>query len=99
MAGYEVRTAADAREAMLCLKSEDFDAVLSDVTMPRMNGHDLARWIAREYPRIPTALMSGYDPGCEECPISGRCRRLAKPFRPSEAVALIGQVLAKQPAA
>jgi DNA-binding NtrC family response regulator len=99
MAGYEVRTAADGAEAMLRLQSEDFDAVLTDVTMPRMNGHELARWVAREYPRIETTLMSGYDSGCEDCPITGRCRRLAKPFRPSEAVALIGRVLAEHSAA
>ena len=43
--GYEVRTAADGAEAVNLCQSEGFDVVLSDVVMPRMNGHDLVRWI------------------------------------------------------
>ena len=52
VAGYEVRTAPDGPEAMALCETERFDAVLSDVVMPKMNGHELARWIA--------ALTSGH---------------------------------------
>jgi two-component system cell cycle response regulator CpdR len=93
-AGYEVRTAGDGPEAIgLCL-SEQFDVVLSDVIMPRMNGHDLVQWISRRNPSTQAVLMSGFDLSCENCELAPRCKLLAKPFRPMEAVAMVGQVLA-----
>jgi DNA-binding NtrC family response regulator len=95
MAGYQVRTASDGPDAIRLCQSEPFDVVLSDVVMPRMNGHELARWVADRFPQTQTVLMSGFDSGCEECPISGRCRWLSKPFRPSDAVAMIERALSR----
>ena len=95
MAGYEVRMAADGLEAMALCDAEPFDAVLSDVVMPRMNGHELARWISEHHPSTRTILMSGFDLGCEECPLKERCLLIAKPFSPGEAVTRVGQALAQ----
>jgi DNA-binding NtrC family response regulator len=92
-AGYEVRTAGDGREAVAICQGERFDAVLSDVVMPTMNGHELVRWVAKQYPSTRTLLMSGFDPGCEGCPLAPRCELLKKPFRPSEAVSFVDRVL------
>jgi DNA-binding NtrC family response regulator len=83
LAGYTVRTAEDGREAMQLCRSELFDAVLSDVVMPQLGGHDLARWLATYYPATKFILMTGWDTGCEDCPIAGRCSILAKPFAPT----------------
>ncbi|MDD4031989.1 MAG: hybrid sensor histidine kinase/response regulator [Bacteroidales bacterium] len=40
-AGYSVTTAVDGFEAFQFLQNEEFDIVVSDVEMPRMNGFDL----------------------------------------------------------
>jgi two-component system chemotaxis sensor kinase CheA len=40
-AGYDVETAIDGLDGFTKLKEENFDLVLSDVDMPRMNGFDL----------------------------------------------------------
>jgi two-component system chemotaxis sensor kinase CheA len=40
-AGYRVQTAVDGVDAFTRLKTGEFDAVVSDVEMPRMNGFDL----------------------------------------------------------
>ena len=40
-AGYEVRTTVDGVDAMTTLKTENFDLVVSDVEMPRMDGFEL----------------------------------------------------------
>jgi DNA-binding NtrC family response regulator len=93
MAGYEVRTAADGEEAVRICTAETFDVVLSDVVMPSMNGHDLVRQIAQQYPETQTVLMSGFDVGCEDCPLSPRCVTLAKPFKPRDAVKLVDGIL------
>jgi two-component system response regulator FlrC len=76
--------------------SESFDAVLSDVQMPGMDGHSLMRWVAETHPTVHAVLMSGYDLCCGDCPFAGRCKLLQKPFMPAVAVATIGQVL-RQP--
>ncbi len=41
-AGYQVRTAVDGVDAFTILRENQFDLVVSDVEMPRMNGFDLA---------------------------------------------------------
>ncbi len=96
MAGYEVRTAPDGPEAMALCETERFDAVLSDVVMPKMNGHELARWVATRYPATRTILMSGFDLGCQECPLAERCLLIPKPFRPGEAVSRVDTALARR---
>ena len=94
MAGYEVRTAPDGPEAMELCAAEPFDAVLSDVRMPRMNGRDLARWVAARCPRTRLVLMSGFDLDHEDYALAARCRLLPKPFRPAAAVSVVREALA-----
>jgi DNA-binding NtrC family response regulator len=94
-AGYDVRTAPDGPEALALCAAESFDAVLSDVIMPRMNGHDLARCIAARHPRTRLVLMSGFDLGCQNCPSATRCQYLPKPFRLGEALSLVRKALAE----
>jgi DNA-binding NtrC family response regulator len=94
-AGYHVRAAADVPEAMQMCGTEAFDVVLTDVRMPGPTGHDLARWLANHHPTTRSILMTGLDTGCDDCPIAGRCKVLAKPFNPRDAVSLVGAVLAR----
>jgi len=92
-AGFDVTLANSAFDAMEFCNSKAFDAVLSDVDMPRMNGHELVRWIGDKHPRVRCALMSAFHIECEECPYVGRCHVLRKPFIPNDAIALIRQML------
>ena len=94
-AGYDVRAAADVREAMRMCGTKSFDVVLTDVRMPELTGHDLARWLAEHHPATRSILMTGLDTGCDDCPILGSCPVLAKPFDPKDAVTRVGAVLAR----
>jgi DNA-binding NtrC family response regulator len=83
-AGYTVRTAMNAPQAMALLGAESFDVLLSDVNMPSvppMDGHDLARWVARNHPAVGCVLMSGLGFECQDCPFASGCNILAKPFK------------------
>ena len=79
---------------MALCETRAFDVVLSDVHMPKMDGHELVRWIAEQHPRTRCVLMSALDIECKDCPLAGRCLLLRKPFVPKDAVAKMTSVLA-----
>ena len=57
----EVRTAAEADEALNLLAEGIPDIVLSDVRMPRIDGLDLLREIRRRSPDVDVVLMTAFD--------------------------------------
>jgi len=97
-AGFTIRTAADAAEAVKICSTETFELVLSDVVMPGMDGHQLAQWVAGSYPSTKTALMTGFDTACQGCAYAPRCHVLAKPFDVGEVVTFVRDALASAPA-
>ncbi len=62
-AGYRVRTAADGVEALAMLRSGQWDLLVSDIEMPRMNGLELARNVRQDanLSRMPIILVSTLD--------------------------------------
>jgi two-component system chemotaxis sensor kinase CheA len=62
-AGYRTITAVDGLDAMTQLKTNEFDLVVSDVDMPRMNGFDLTKTIrgSREFADLPVVLVTSLD--------------------------------------
>jgi two-component system, response regulator FlrC len=92
-AGFDVRTATDAAKAMESCTTERFDAVLSDVDLPGVDGHCLVRWIAATFPAARTVLMSGLSGHCDDCPFADPCTLLRKPFAPHLAIAAISKNL------
>jgi signal transduction histidine kinase len=90
--GYNVLSASDGVEGLEVAKQHNgsIDAVLSDVSMPRMNGYDLAKALRALDPATRILLMSGNPDGRGEMV-------LGKPFRPQELVARLRRVL-DQPA-
>ncbi|HWY29979.1 MAG TPA: response regulator, partial [Candidatus Acidoferrum sp.] len=42
------------------LKKQPFDAVITDLGMPQMDGHQFARKIKSEAPRTPIIMMTGW---------------------------------------
>ncbi len=60
--GYRVTGAADAVQALQDFRSRphDFAAVVTDLAMPGLSGHDLARQVREIRPDIPVVLTSGY---------------------------------------
>jgi DNA-binding NtrC family response regulator len=58
--GYQVKTAASGTEALEILRTELFDAMLSDVRMPDMSGLDLLREVRKQDESIEVVMMTGY---------------------------------------
>ena len=59
-AGYHVKTAVDGVDALTALNNEDFDLVVSDVDMPRLNGFELTAKIRadKRLSELPVVLVT-----------------------------------------
>jgi CheY-like chemotaxis protein len=60
--GHFVVATVDGIEALDMIQSENgaFDLLLADIKMPGMDGIALALAVARDYPKLPILLMTGY---------------------------------------
>ncbi|MEZ4527435.1 MAG: PAS domain S-box protein [Desulfobacterales bacterium] len=61
--GYRVETRASSIDAIEAFRAEPqkYDLVISDVNMPKMTGHEMARQIKVIRPDIPIILCSGFS--------------------------------------
>ena len=59
---YEVTGYTDADQAIQAFRNDPtrFDAVVTDLAMPDMTGHDLARTLLEIRPDVPIVMTSGY---------------------------------------
>ncbi|MFL6284336.1 MAG: GAF domain-containing protein [Pyrinomonadaceae bacterium] len=58
--GHSVRTADGGRAALEALESCEFDVVFTDLSMPEMDGWEVARAVRRRSPLTRIAVVTGY---------------------------------------
>lgn len=73
--GIEVVYAADGVEALSAIERETPDAVLTDMQMPNMDGLTLVEEVRRQFPLVPTILMTAH--GSEEVALAALQRGAA----------------------
>lgn len=84
LAGYEWLEADSAEDALVKLKSNSVDIVVSDVQMAGMGGLALLRNIKQHWPNLPVLLMTAYA-NIEDAVSAmkdGAIDYMAKPFAP-----------------
>jgi len=63
-AGYEVVEADNGERAIAVLNGGDnplmVDAILCDIHMPKINGHEAIAYFRRQYPGVPVVVLTGY---------------------------------------
>jgi two-component system, cell cycle sensor histidine kinase and response regulator CckA len=77
--GYTALTAADGITGLDLVEHESVDAVLVDLTMPRMSGADVVTQLRARRPALPIVLCTGYDRD-RRGPVNADAY-LPKPFR------------------
>ncbi|MCC2611653.1 PAS domain S-box protein [Neorhizobium sp. Rsf11] len=91
--GHVVIEAYSGAEALDTLRKGErqFDLVITDHSMPRMTGSELAAAIREKWPGLPVVLATGYA----ELPTGGdnRLPRLPKPFSQNQLQDVIASVL------
>jgi len=88
-AGFATEGAEDAPSALAYLDSgQAVDALITDFTMPGMNGLELIREVRKRRPTLPTILLTGHVGDIAAAPMGrtegGHIIVLQKPVRPAE---------------
>jgi DNA-binding NtrC family response regulator len=94
---HEVTLAASGEEALSILSERDepFDAILTDLAMPRMTGLEFIAHLAVDHPEIPVLMLTAH--GSERAAVTamraGAWDYLAKPFDVDELCATVGRAV------
>jgi CheY-like chemotaxis protein len=89
--GHYVKVASNGREALRLFRETHWDVVLTDRSMPEMNGDKLAAAIKGLSPRTPVVMVTGTPPH-SDCPYVDAI--VSKPFSRAKIAETISQVLA-----
>ncbi|QIR13984.1 sigma-54-dependent transcriptional regulator [Shewanella aestuarii] len=84
LAQYDCVDVSSAEEAIIALKANDFDMVISDVQMEGIGGLGLLHYLQQALPKMPLLLMTAYatiDSAVSAIKL-GAVDYLAKPFAP-----------------
>lgn len=91
--GFRVISVRDGEECMAVMRQSgtEFDAVLLDLTMPKLNGAQTCRLIAQMRPELPVVMTSGYaEPDAAgQFDMRDVAGFLQKPFTPANLVRMV----------
>lgn len=84
-AGYQVFDARDGQEALTILevRGDMVRALVSDITMPNLDGLSLAKIVSERWPHIGIILASGNPPDGRTAELPPGARFVQKPYRPA----------------
>lgn len=90
--GHETLVAASGEEALALVADGTAapDVLLTDVTMPGIDGPTLARTLRERFPALAVVVTSGYSGSAEAAGIEGACF-LQKPYAHAELASVIAQ--------
>ncbi|HEX8948321.1 MAG TPA: endopeptidase La [Dissulfurispiraceae bacterium] len=95
---YTVVCAADGRDALGKLETGEFDVVITDLKMPRVDGMEVLSKIRLLHPDAKVVIITGYAtvPSAVEAIQKGAFHYIAKPFKLDEVRATVRQALEKK---
>lgn len=95
-AGYEVRTAQDGIEAGYMVLAEPPDLIISDVSMPNMDGIEFVTALRADatQPRIPVIFLTSFEDEDNRVRELGAAGYLTKPVRADHLLSMVAQHVA-----
>jgi two-component system, response regulator FlrC len=98
LAGYQCIEADSGETALLLLKNQSVDLVVSDVQMGGMSGLSLLKSIKSAYPKMPMLIMTAYGTidDAVQAIKDGASNYMAKPFAPEVLLNMVNQYVPLQ---
>ncbi len=92
--GFDCAGVENAEDALSLLQNESFDLVISDISMPGMDGIELLKKIKTTYPETDVIIMTGYasDYSYVDIMDAGASDYMTKPFNINSAIARIKRI-------
>lgn len=92
--GYTCETAANAELALERIHQKPFDLIISDISMPGMDGMELLEQVKHKFPEIDVIIMTGYGSRYSYVDImnAGASDYMEKPFSINAALARITRI-------
>lgn len=89
--GYDVVATSRGDEAIELLENEHFDAVLTDLKMPDMDGFEVLKIIKERWPDIQVIIITGYGTisTAVEAIKLGAFEYIEKPFTPEDILRVV----------
>ena len=80
--GYDVQSAVDGSEALCMIKDNQFNLVITDIRLPKVDGLQLLDMIKQSTPQLPVIVITGYGSvqNAVEAMQFGASDYLLKPF-------------------
>jgi two-component system, NarL family, invasion response regulator UvrY len=88
--------AANGAEALACVRQQDWDCVVLDISMPGRNGLEALKEIRAEYPKLPVLVLSAHPESQYAFRVlkAGASGYMTKDHAPDELVGAVKKVLA-----
>lgn len=94
--GYKVLTALSGEHALVLLKDNHIDLMLSDIIMPKMSGYELAAQVVKLYPNIEIIHASGFQGDQIKPTLKLSHPIIDKPYNSQQVLSSIRQCLDKR---
>jgi DNA-binding response OmpR family regulator len=93
--GFDVDTASDGEEALVRIEQKNYDIVLLDINMPKMNGIQVLEFITAKHSYSDVIMMTAFDDFslASECMEKGAKDFLLKPIDFTELLSRINSLL------
>lgn len=96
-AGYDVTSAEDGKDAMNKVEADKFDAIITDLNMPNMNGIELIKAVKQnannKFAPIIMLTTESSDEMKQQGKDAGAKVWVVKPFKPDQLVGVLKKLL------
>ena len=94
--GFHVETASDGAVALDMLSNEEYDALVLDLMMPRVDGFTVLRQLIQSNPDLVarTVVATAYPKDVTRRQLNEVCRVIIKPFDTAELVEAVQECVA-----
>ncbi|MCK5126291.1 MAG: response regulator [candidate division Zixibacteria bacterium] len=84
--GYQVDTAIDGEDALEKLETKEYNLLISDIKMPRLNGFELLKIVRKKHSDMGIIMMTAYGDSfsVKDALLLGADEYITKPFKSFE---------------